>query len=187
MKRAGWYLLNRLFWVIERIYCRLHRLRPVGPWLYIQPQTYRGPPRRLEDATLIEPGDSVAVLHFNNSNLQQAQQAAGRGPGGFLFARLMIRALQSLAEQVQNDPALQSITGFHGITWIPPHGRKVGFEARPLPPTWRTRVRAWYFRVLLFAFSPATARRIQGRLQPHAFWLSRAQLLRHFANGRRPR
>jgi hypothetical protein len=187
MKRLGWHALNRLFRLIDRVYCRVHRLQAVGPLLYIQPQTYRGPSRRLDDATVIAPGDRVAVLHFNNRNLQQAQQAAPRGQGGFVFARLLISALQTLAEQVREDPGLQPIAGFHGITWIPPHGRKIGFEARPLPPTWRTRVQAWYLGWLLYAFNPATARRLKGRLQPHAFWLSRQQLLTHFANGRRPR
>ncbi len=187
MRRLAWYLLNRLFRWIDLAYCRLHGLRPVGPLLYIQPQSYDGPPRRLQDATVIEPGDPVAVLHFNNSGLQQAQQARNSRHGGFVFARLLVSALQSLAEQVRKDPALQQLAGFHGVTWIPPHGARIGFEAQPLPDSWRTRLQGLYFRILLYAFSPATARRVGGRLQPHVFWLSRQQLLEHFADGKAPR
>lgn len=187
MRKLGWRLLNRLFRLIEAVYCRVHRLQPVGPLLYLQPQTYRGPARRLDDATQLEPGDPVAVIHFNNSGLQQAQMERRSSHGGFVFARLLITALQSLANEVQRDPQLRTVAGFHGVTWIPPHGRRIGFEARPLPRTWRTRLLGLYFRILLYAFNPATAQRLRGRLQPHEFWLSRDQLLENFAGGKSPR
>ncbi|RFA28507.1 hypothetical protein CAI21_11570 [Alkalilimnicola ehrlichii] len=187
MTVPAWRVLNAAFRGIERVYCRFHRLEPVGSLIFIQRQRYRGPAKELVGGVRLEPGVPVAELHFNNSALSREQAARGRSHGGFVFARLLVTALQTLADKVQHDPELQNVAGFHGVTWIPPHGRKVGFEAEPLPLTWRARLRGAYLRVLLYAFNPATARRVGKRLQPYEFWLSREQLLEHFADGRKPR
>jgi hypothetical protein len=188
MKRLLWYPAHGLFRGLEALYQRAYKLQPVGPLLYVQEKPYRGPVRRLEGGGSLQPGDPIGIIHFNNTALQRAQRERGGPHGGFVFARLLVSALQSLAERVETDPALQRLPAFHGVTWIPPHGRRVGFEAQPLPDTWRNRLLALYFRMLLFAFNPQAARRERGRpLQAHEWWLSREQLQDKFGHGRRPR
>jgi hypothetical protein len=184
--RVLWYPVNAFFRFMELAYRQLYRLRPIGPLLYIQPSTYRGPERELGN-TLLRPGDPVGVIHFNNQALEQAQAASNGRHGGFVFARLLIQALQMLAERVQQDPELERVAGFHGITWIPPHGRKIGFFAEPLPDTWRTRWLALYFRMLLFAFNPKTSDAIGATLKPYEWWMSRDDLLQNFGGGKSPR
>jgi hypothetical protein len=184
--RLFWYPANLLFRALERIYQRMFRLRPVGSLLYIQPGRYRGPAREL-GRTRLEPGDPIGVIHFNNQVLQRAQAARNARHRGFIFARLLIEGLQTLAERVQHDPELRAVHGFHGITWIPPHGSRVGFVAEPLPDTWRTRWLSLYFRMLLFAFNPATAAAVGDQLRPYEWWLSRDDLLQNFGDGKAPR
>jgi hypothetical protein len=184
--QALWYPANLLFRALEFGYRHALRLRPVGTLLFIQPTRYRGPARALGD-TRLEPGDAIGVIHFNNQALERAQSVRNARHGGFVFARLLIEALQLLAERVREDPELAAVNGFHGITWIPPHGRKVGFVAEPLPDTWRTRWLSFYFRMLLFAFNPSTAATMGKQLRPYEWWLSRDDLLAYFGDGKAPR
>jgi hypothetical protein len=186
LRRLVWYPANAFFRTLDVVYRQLFRLRPVGALLYIQPSTYRGPERQLGE-TLLRPGDPVGIIHFNNQALEQAQAARSSRHGGFVFARLLIQALQALADRVQHDPEMRKVAGFYGISWIPPHGGKVGFVAEPLPDNWRTRCRAAYFRMLLFAFSPTTAAAVGSSLRAHEWWMSRDQLLQNFGGGKAPR
>ncbi len=195
MKRWLWRPTNLIMRGIESIYQKIRGLQPVGPLLYVHMTRYKGPRRELADGTLLCPGEPVGELHFNNRGLEQAQERGGHH--GFVFARLMLHALASLAQAVRQDPSLKAVTGFHGITWIRPHGRRVGFEAEPLPPGWRTWLLGWYFRLILYAFNPSSLRQAdrQGsrhdsrrqdnrsgrrRLDVYEFWLSRVQLLEKF-------
>ncbi|MDT8408147.1 MAG: hypothetical protein RQ741_00980 [Wenzhouxiangellaceae bacterium] len=178
MKRILWFPTNALLQGIEYFYHKFKGLKPVGPLLYVQQTRYGGATHEFEDGLQLRPGDRVGVLHVNNRGLARAQRS-GRS-SSFIFARLMIEALGRLAEAVDEDPEMGRIAGFHGITWIPPHGRRVGFEAEPMPDSWRCRWLSLYFRILLFAFNPSASRRTPGRLQPCQFWLSRKQLLENF-------
>jgi hypothetical protein len=186
VKPLLWYPANVVFRGLEQAYRRFHRLIPVGPLLYIQPRAHRGPAVTLGD-TVLQPGDPVGVIHFNNEALERAQTARNARHGGFVFARLLFEALHALAERVQQDPELGRVAGFHGITWIPPHGQRVGFHAEPLPESWRTRWLSFYFRALLYAFNPQTAAAMSGELKPYQWWMSREQLLANFGDGRTPR
>lgn len=185
MTRYVWYPVNRLLRMIEPLYHRLKRLRPVGALFYVQQATYEGPARELTGGVRLRSGQPLGILHFNNRGLQRAQRSGGSA--GFVFARLMLATLADLADAVERDPELKRLVAFRGITWIPPHGRGVGFEAVPLPDTWRNRLLGWYFRLLLFAFNPASSRRFRRRLQPYEFWLSREHLLEQFSTDRNMR
>jgi hypothetical protein len=189
MKRWLWRPANLIMRGIDSVYQKVRGLQPVGPLLYVQKTRYKGPQRQLGDGTLLRPGQPVGLLHLNNRGLEQAQQ--GGGHHGFVFARLMLQALASLAQAVRQDSSLNAVTGFHGITWIPPHGRRVGFEARQLPMNWRTWLLGWYFRLILYAFNPSSLRQADRqaarqdpekprRLEVYEFWLSREQLLEKF-------
>ena len=47
----------------------------------------------------------------------------------------------------------------------------------PLPKSWRTRLRAGHFRVLMSVFAPAARIRERGDAQPRLYWLTRAALV----------
>jgi hypothetical protein len=179
---------------VEEAYRRLHRLRRVGPVLLVGEGVHRGRPRRIDEHTVLRPGDPLGVLHFDNRALSRARRERGKGSGGlgggaFLFARLFLEALDALAEEARRDPRLADVPAYHGITWIPPRGEELGFVSEPLPDGWRTTLRRLHFRLLLRVFGPglkAVHRRAQ-RLHPHAYWLSRTSLLENFGRGRERR
>src|SRR5690606_42116973 len=66
---------------------------------------------------------------------------------------------------------------------IGPHSEKVGFMIERLPATLISRMLLFYYRLQLEASYPTQAARENERLQPHAFWLTRANLLNYFSEG----
>jgi hypothetical protein len=159
---------------IDRWYYRRHRLRTLGPVLYLGRSRYRGPELRFEDGTLLRDNDPIGRLHFNNASIA----ALGEGSMqrvGFRFAKMMRESLHTLAEAAQSDPSLRDLAVFQGVTWIPAHGAVVGFVSTPMPKTWKTRLLASHFRLLSWVFAPA-ARIRERRAEPRLYWLTRAAL-----------
>ncbi len=182
MSRPVWRLVNILFRGIERLYRGVRGVEPVGTFIWLGKSTWHGEPKRFGDSEL-RPGEPVGIIHFNNEALQQAQAERSRPHAGFVFARLLLPEMQALADQIRDNPKWRDVAGFYGVTWIPPHGRVVGFVAQPLASGWRTKWLTWYFRALLYAFNPDTARAVGRSLRPHEFWLSRNELLAKFPAG----
>lgn len=176
-------LLGAVYQAFDRLYDRWHRVEPVGEFLRLELDRHHGPARELADGTRLGPGDPVGRLHLDNRRLLIGDEGRARA---FRFAKLLLGSLAELARRVETDPALAAVQGFEGVSWIPPHGRMLGFEIEPLPPGWRAWRLRWHFRLLLWAFHPEGAAREADRLQPHRFWLSRRRLLDHFAGGRVP-
>jgi hypothetical protein len=163
---------------VDRWYYRRHQLRTLGPVLYLGHARYRGPELRFDDGTLLRDNDPIGRLHFNNASIA----ALGEGSMqrvGFRFARLMRESLRQLAHAAHNDPSLRDIAVFQGLTWLPAHGEVVGFVSTPLPKSWKTRLLAGHFRLLMWVFAPAARIRGRGQAEPRQYWLTRAALTRN--------
>jgi len=167
---------RKLLGLVDAWYFRRHRLRILGPVLYLGHARYRGPELRFEDGTLLRDNDPIGRLHFNNASIA----ALGEGSMqrvGFRFAKLMRESLRRLAEAARSDPQLRDVHVFQGLTWIPAHGEVVGFVSTPLPPGWRTRLLAGHFRLLMRVFAPAARIRSRAEAEPRLYWLTRNALL----------
>jgi hypothetical protein len=168
-------LARRMLGAVDAWYCRRHRLRALGPVLYIGEARYRGPDLTFEDGTALRNNDPIGRLHFNNASIA----ALGEGSMhrvGFRFARLMRESLRILAECAESDPVFRDVRAFQGVTWIPAHGEVVGFVSKPLPRTWKTRLLSRHFRMLMWVFAPAQRIRDRGRAEPRTYWLTRTAL-----------
>ncbi|MGH8177436.1 MAG: YkoP family protein [Steroidobacter sp.] len=160
---------------IDRWYYRRHRLRTLGPVLYLGHARYRGPELTFPDGTLLRDNDPIGRLHFNNASIA----ALGEGSMqrvGFRFAKLMRESLRHLAEAAQADPALRDVRVFQGVTWIPAHGEVVGFVSTPMPRNWKTRLLTRHFRMLMWVFAPAARIRSREHAEPRLYWLTRTAL-----------
>lgn len=183
--RIGWgrSIAQRCLRAVDALYHAQHRLQPVGEILYVGRCRYRGPPMEFADGTRIAPGDFVGTLHFNNARFLQieadtAHRAASR------FAPLMLDSLRTLAGRVRREPLWSDLPVYHGVSWLGPHGRGIGFQTQPVPQGRGKRLRAAYFRVLVWAFAPAAQTRASARPEPTLYWLTRKQLLRRFGAAR---
>jgi hypothetical protein len=160
---------------VDRWYFKRYRLRVIGPVLFLGRATYHGPEIRFDDGTVLRERDVIGRLHFNNASIA----ALGEGSMhrvGFRFAKLMRESLRQLAQAAHEDPSLQDIRVFQGVTWIPSHGEVVGFVSTPLPRSWKTRLLARHFRLLSWVFAPAARIRARESREPRLYWLTRAAL-----------
>lgn len=180
--------VRKLLETIDAWYNRRYRLHALGPVLYLARDNYRGPDLHFDDGTSLRDNEPIGRLHFNNSSI------AALGDGslhqtGLRFARVMRLSLLRLAECARSNPEFQDIRVFQGVTWIPEHGKVVGFVSKPLPQGVRTLLLSAHFRLLLWAFAPAEKTRHQnnrhqknrhqktmGSAEPRIYWLTRTAL-----------
>lgn len=163
------------FRIYDTLYRVLFRLQAVGPMLFVGRARYRGEARRFPDGIRLEAGDVLGTLHFNNARIAKLP---GAGTGGRTTFGFLLRAsLQELARRTTEDSVLRQIRVYRGVTWLQPHGRRLGFLVEPYPGGPGQRLLRAHFRLLLRTFSPREA---DGAIRPHVFWLTRRQLVRHF-------
>jgi hypothetical protein len=165
--------------VVDSVYQRAHGLQPLGKVLLLGSARHRGGALSFADGTCVQAGSVIGVLHFNNAGFQGLQSHSGHAAAR-AFVREMVASMQELAEVARGDPRFADIAAFHATSWLPPHGRWLGFVALPAPPGPATRARAAWFRLLLWAFAPARETRERARPDPHDHWLTRRELLTRF-------
>ncbi|MEZ2742457.1 glycosyltransferase [Paenalcaligenes hominis] len=164
---------------VDKLYHRWHGLQPIGEVLYVGRTRYRGPAMTFADGTQLKPGDFMGTLHLNNARFPDLEadtsiQAALR------FTRLMLASMRILAEQGHQNPHFSELTVYNAVSWLGPHGAKVGFQTQPVPPGPRKYLSSLYFRLLVWAFAPAQETRASANPEPTIYWLTREQLLQRF-------
>lgn len=165
-----------LGWV-DAWYYRRHRLRTLGPVLFLGHARYHGPMLTFDDGTMLRDNDPIGRLHFNNASIA----ALGEGSMhrvGFRFAKLMRESLRQLEEASRRDPELRDVRVYQGVTWIPSHGTVVGFTSTPMPDGWRSRLLKAHFRMLSWVFAPAAKIR-ERTTEPRLYWLTRDSLAKN--------
>lgn len=167
---------------VDTVYRKRHRLRPVGPMLYVARARYRGPVMHFTDGTHLSPGDDYGELHFDNARIA-ALGDGSRIRTGVRFARMLRDSFACLAEATRGDAGLEGLGSFHGVTWLREHGGQVGFVSEPLPDGLRRRLLAAHFRLLRWVFAPSLDTGVHDAPVPRSFWLTRTDLLANF--GRR--
>lgn len=168
---------------VDDRYHHRHRLQPVGEVLYVGRSRYRGPAMAFADGTRLAPGDFIGTLHFNNLRFTQLDGATSRR-AALRFARLMLESMHVLADSARQDPLFSDLAVYHAVSWLPPHGQRIGFITAPFPDGPRKRLIAAYFRLLVWTFAPAEQTRASARPDPTVYWLTRKQLRRRFGDVR---
>ena len=169
---------------VDELYHKRHRLQPAGEVLYVGRSRYHGPAREFADGTRLVPGNILGTLHFNNARFPRIEADTARR-AALRFARLMRESMQLLADKARQDPLFSDLAVYHAVSWLPPHGRRIGFITEPFPDGPKKRLLAVYFRLLVWAFAPAAETRASARPDPTIYWLTRKELLRQFADAHR--
>lgn len=160
---------------------RRHAVEKFNELLSFSFETYTGERRIMNDGTWVEPGDWLAILHFN----RECFTASSANPKDYMrnalrFRKLILSSFKQLALAVNEDEKFILVKAFHGVSWLPPHGEKLGFLIERLPDSMLNQVRKFYFSILLKTFFPHVAAAEKNRIQPHAYWLTRQSLLKNF-------
>lgn len=166
---------------VDDRYHRRHGLQPIGEVLYAGRARYHGPAREFADGTRLTPGDFIGTLHFNNARFPRIE-ADTATRAALRFARLMLESMRILADRARQDAGFADLTVYHAVSWLPPHGQRIGFITEPFPDGPRKRLIAAYFRLLVWAFAPAEQTRVAARPDPTVYWLTRKELRRRFGD-----
>jgi len=171
---------RRLYFMYDGFYRQRHRLEPVGPMLLIREDEYDGEPRYFDDGTVLNAGQPLGILHFDNQYLLMNTASHGIRRAGLIFREKLFCSLEQLA-QAADTGKYRHVPAYTGVTWLASRGEKVGFRTEPLERNWRSRLLAFHFGILLHAFyGPGKAGKRARQLQPRRFWLTRKQLLENF-------
>jgi len=168
---------------VDDLYRNRHLLQPVGEVLYVGRSRYRGPAMEFVDGTRLAPGDLVGTLHFNNARFPQIEADTSRR-AALRFVRLMLESMHILADRARQDPMFSDLAVYHAVSWLPPHGQRIGFITEPFPDGPKKRLIAAYFRLLVWAYAPAEQTRASARPDPTIYWLTRKELLQRFGDVR---
>lgn len=179
------FFIKHGFRLYDRLYRTVFGLRAVGPILYVGRSRYRGHPRVFHDGTSLYPGEPMGTLHLDNARIAElydTQKTPRRVP--LAFGRLLLASFKSLAAKARVDQGLKGLPVYVGINWFRPRGKRFGFQAESLAAGPRCYLLRWHFRLLLYAFAPGDASWKIRDIEPHAFWLTRRGLMKHFAQER---
>ncbi|MCM8747913.1 hypothetical protein NET02_01995 [Thermomicrobiaceae bacterium CFH 74404] len=169
----GWERLTHWWW----------HTRPLGPGGIFRYRllVYTGLPVTLRDGCTVRPGHRIIDLHFDNRRLLRAAVEARDKPWSLL--RAAREDLQTLASLV-GAGELGEVRALRGVTLFARAGRRLGFEARPLPVTGTARLQRYFFVGLLAVYHPRgwqAAERFRERGWPGEAWMSRERLLDLYA------
>ncbi len=162
------YLARSVLRGIDALYQRWHGLQSVGEVLYEGHTRYRVLAREFPDGTWLAPGNFIGVLHFNNARFPSIE-ASTATRAALHFARLMLESMRILAEQSRQAARFSDLVVYRAITWLPPHGCRIGFLTEPLLEGPCKCLMAAYFRLLVWAFAPAAQTRALARPAPRRY------------------
>lgn len=175
LRQVAQYCLGK----VDKLYHRWHGLQPIGEILYVGRTRYRGPTITFADGTQLKSGDLMGTLHLNNARFPDLE-ADTSIQAAFRFTRLMVASMRILAEQGRQNPLFSELTVYNAVSWLGPHGARVGFHTQPVPPGARKYLSSLYFRLLVWTFAPAQETRASASPEPTIYWLTREQLLQCF-------
>lgn len=175
-------LFYRLMCWYDAYWRRSHGVERFDELLSFSLEKYAGQPCLMNDGSWINPGDWLAILHFNRECFANSSP----NPKDYIrnalrFRKLIISSFAQLANVINKDEKFFKVKAFHGISWLPPHGEKLGFRIERLPDSTLNRVRKFYFRILLKTFFPHVATAEKDHIHSYAYWLTREDLIKHFA------
>lgn len=176
--RAVGMLSIWLWW--DRLLEWYWQLRPVRPDGFLRYRLTRhgGASVTLRDGTVINRGDRLVELHFDNRRLLRRVSAPGWN--ALQSLRLIDADLRGLHRWLESGE-LPPIRALHGVTLYAAAGPRLGFEVRAVPHTWLWALERFYLIGLLAIYHPDGWREVErmrrGRW-PGELWMSRAELAR---------
>jgi hypothetical protein len=169
--RAGGFLKVWLWW--EHWYLWRHHVRPLTPTsaFMIEVRRHRGSTVALAGGIEVRPGDRIIELHLANHTVSGDATRRAWSP---FQALAQTSADLALVGRLVDKGSLGPVRALHAVSLIAPALGRVGFEVRPLPATWHTRLLRFYMVGLLAVYHPRGwqgARRARDRAWPAEAWM----------------
>lgn len=145
---------------------------------------YRGKSLKLMDGTVVQSGDLLGELHFDNTLLLKiTSQSTGPEQAGLTLLRHVKKSLPLLAEVLSKDPVYRQLKAVAGITLINRGGDFLGFNSFDLSPRIFKLVTTCYQRWLLVVFHPRGLSHLwqhRTKMVPKLLVMSKEQLISRY-------
>lgn len=181
-------------WMLwEKCFQKLFHIRPIGSpndIFHVRVRPYTGENIQLDDGEMIQPGDRIVELHFDN---RQLYEMGMRSKTAMRTAIQLIRAVErmmpKLAETMLTRPEFDGVKGLYGITLINRGPEQLGFSVIDLPKGWFAKMTKLYLRLLMRVIHPSGKKRLKERtemLVPKIIAMSTKQLYERYYQDFRP-
>jgi hypothetical protein len=175
-------IILALYSMWERLYYRICKVQVENDddLLYIRPMIYKGHPIELDDGLVIEKGDRVLQLHFNNRLLiETAVHSTNTMQMITLLLRMMRNTLKRLGEKISSD-SYTSYKGLYGISLMHRGATQFGFTVIEMPKGFDRSYQHFYLRMLMAIMHPDGRVRLKQKtdlLTPKIVAVSRSHFL----------
>ena len=154
--------------------------------LTLGPAMYYGPDLVLHDGTMIHSGMWLGELHLDRARVAHLHRTVPQHRLGFVLRREREDTLHRLAQRVIEHPDDHQMEAFRSTTLFWKEATHLGFEVCGSDIGWHHVLLGWYQRLLLVRDHPLGRHRLRGRRwEARTIWLSRRELLRHYAGQQR--
>ncbi|MGO4732515.1 polysaccharide deacetylase family protein [Paenibacillus sp. 2KB_22] len=159
---ALWLGWEKLFhWVYH-----LRTASPENPMLHFRSRVYHGARMEMSDGHVIQNGDPVIELHFDNQKLFELGVTSRSSMHlAIRMIRTMEQQLPDLARMVALEPELRSAKAIYGVSMINRGPEKFGFTIQELPPGPFSAASKVYLKLLLSVIHPAGTKRLKQRTE----------------------
>ncbi|WP_338706883.1 polysaccharide deacetylase family protein [Paenibacillus amylolyticus] len=155
----GWE--NLFHWVYH-----LRTASPEDPMLHFRSRVYHGARVEMNDGHVIQNGDPVIELHFDNQKLFELGVTSRSSMHlAIRMIRTMEQQLPDLARMVALEPELRSAKAIYGVSMINRGPEKFGFTIQELPPGPFSAASKVYLKLLLSVIHPAGTKRLKQRTE----------------------
>ena len=174
----------RLWLVWEKCFHVLFNLKKTAdpdPTFHYRVTRYHGESVTMQDGKVLNKGDAVMELHFDNQKLfEMGRKARSTMQIAIQLIRGVEHALPYFAAELVNNPKLVEVKALYGVSMIHRGADKLGFSIQDLPQGWFKSMTSMYLKILLSVIHPQGQSRIKDRssvLVPKSIILS-ADLLK---------
>ncbi|MFX3646948.1 MAG: polysaccharide deacetylase family protein [Paenibacillus sp.] len=159
---ALWLGWEKLFhWVYH-----LRTASPEDPMLHFRSRVYHGARMEMSDGHVIQNGDPVIELHFDNQKLFELGVTSRSSMHlAIRMIRTMEQQLPDLARMVALEPELRSAKAIYGVSMINRGPERFGFTIQELPPGPFSAASKVYLKLLLSVIHPAGTKRLKQRTE----------------------
>lgn len=135
----------------------------VGSILQIEKTVYRGSSRQFQDGTLLNAGDPIGLLHLDNERVRALHREISHpGLAGVRLRREFVSSLRALARRTASDQNYRHLKVFLTETLLArEHARRLGFEIKPAPDSWVSRLKVLYLELLIAVYHPQGSKRTE--------------------------
>ena len=179
----GWVFLDVMVsWYLNSKPLRQDRITTID----VRLRRRRGGPVKLDDGSVVNPGDLILEIHMNNGWFLRYKDIMHLpGKIGWEFLSAFSEDLKYLAKQLSDETFAPEIKAIHGRTLLRQDqgNQRLGFTIVDLPDSRWRHLSLFYLKGLRQAYYPERARRSLAKAKPlfkKEIWMSRKKLLQRY-------